>query len=252
MKKIAYYALHYGKEYLAWSIRSVQDAVDEIVVLYTDRPSFGHDTQLVCPDSEEELKREARRFLTKPLMWIRGHWTGEGQHRDEIVQIARKRGIGQVLAVDADELWCPVALKAAIEVSAARPERNILVRFIHFWRSFKWVCKDPCMPVRIINVESSDGTWYLDPQLQPVLHFGYAQTGNLVGYKESIHGHKAEWREGWFDQKFAEWTPGSGIGDVHPTNGKNFWTPEPADEKIHSLVEDLLSDHPYFELEIIK
>ena len=44
VKRIAFYALHYGREYLAWSVRSVQDAVDEIHVLYSDRPTFGHQT----------------------------------------------------------------------------------------------------------------------------------------------------------------------------------------------------------------
>lgn len=250
MKRAAYYALHYGKEYLAWSIRSVQDAVDEIIVLYTDRPSFGHDTPLTCPDTEAELEREARRFLKKPLVWIRGRWGGEGQHRTEILKIAAERGIGQLLVVDADELWHPDQAARALDLSAKRTEANVLVRFVHFWRSLGWVCNDPCMPVRVLNV-GGHGTWYLSPQEWPVLHFGYAQSLRLTRYKLDIHGHKAELRPGWMDHKFSPWTPLSGMKDVHPTNA-NFWDPVQTDERTRELVVRLLGDHPYMSQEVIE
>ena len=250
MKRIAYYALHYGKEYLAWSIRSIQDAVDEIHVLYSDRPSFGYNTSLTCPDTEEELKKEAYRFLQKPLFWHQGHWNGEGVHRNEILKIAKERSVDQILTVDADELWAPEAVKEALEISAKRHERTVLVRFIHFWRSLGWVCKDPCMPVRIINL-NGDGLWYLSPQEYPVLHFGYAQDPTLVRYKESIHGHKGEWRAMWFENKFLVWTPRNEIGDVHPTN-VNFWTPEAVDTQTGILIGKLLYDHPYLNKKLIE
>ena len=55
---VASYVLHYGKEYLAWSIRSIQDCVDEIQILYSPRPSFSYQSSVPCPESEEELKAE--------------------------------------------------------------------------------------------------------------------------------------------------------------------------------------------------
>lgn len=254
MKRVAVYVLHYGSEYLAWSIRSVQDAVDEILVVYTDRPSFGHDTNLICPDTEDDLKREANRFLTKPLVWRSGRWPSEGAHRDEAVRIAQERGADQVLVVDADELWAPGAAQAALEVSAKFIQtRNVLVRFTHFWRSCWWVCEDPCMPVRILNFggASSQEVFYLTPQEFPVLHFGYAQSSRLVRYKESCHGHKAEWRQGWFESKFNPWTPQSGIKDVHPTCERDFWVPKPVPQNLAPIVSNLLHDHPYLNLEVI-
>jgi hypothetical protein len=252
MKRIAFYVLHYGKEYLAWSIRSVQDAVDEIHILYSDRPSFSYETELVCPDSEEELKKEAYRFLSKPLFWHRGHWKNETEHRNTIYGIAKERGIGQILVVDSDELWETKEAAAALDRAAARPERHVLARFIHFWRSLHWACEDPSMPVRIINVTNKEGTWYLSPQDAPVLHFGYAQSECLTAYKQSVHGHKAEWRPRWFEEKFLPWTPGSSIKDVHPTNGSDFWTPKPTNEKIKRIVEELLGGHVYLGREVIR
>ena len=35
MKVSAYYPIHYGKEYLEASIKSIRDHVDEILILYT-------------------------------------------------------------------------------------------------------------------------------------------------------------------------------------------------------------------------
>lgn len=249
MKRIAYYALHYGKEFLAWSIRSIQEAVDEIVILYSDRPSFGHSTELSCPDQEAELKEQAHRFLKKPLHWQRGHWGNEGSHRNEILNIARDLGAQQLLVVDADELWAAGQAELALNAAEARPERNVLVRFTHFWRSFKWICKDPCMPVRIVNL-TGNGTWYLDPQLHPVLHFGYAQRIDLIRYKQAIHGHKNEWRPRWFEETFLKWTPGSMMGDLHPTN-VSFWSAEQIDKQLGRVLAELLCDHPYWDKDII-
>lgn len=247
MKSIAYVALHYGKEYLAWAIRSVQDAVEEIHILYTDRPSFGYSTPLACPDTEEELKREANRFLEKPLFWHKDHWPHEGAHRRFAVDVALERGADRLLVLDADEIWAPGVAKEALEASYSHHEKDGLAgRMIHFWRSLDHVCHDPCAPVRVINVKGNpSGTWYL-PLSQPILHMGYAQSSRVTEYKTDIHGHRGEWRSEWLHEKFMAWTPGCGMQDVHPTNHQNFWHPEPVTAEEQALVKTLLHDHPYY------
>ena len=245
IKRAAFYCLHYGKEYLAWSIRSVQEAVDEIIVVYSDKPSFGHFSGLACPDTEEQLKDEANRFLKRPLIWHKGTWGQEGMHRREIYRIAEERKIDQVLVVDADELWHPEDAAKALDLPPSRPERNVLVRFVHFWRSFNWTCPDPAMPVRICNVKGTPTDWFLPPQTRPVLHFGYAQAFETIDYKMSIHGHKNELREGWAEHKYKAWKPESGIKDVHPTN-IDFWAPQATSPLLKEAVDTLLKDHPYY------
>lgn len=255
--RVALFVVHYGAEYLAWAIRSVQDAVDQIHIVYSDRPSFSYDTKVACPDTEEVLKKEAHRFLTKPLFWHRGRWPAEGAHRDAAMSIVAAAGAKQVVVVDSDELWDAETLSKQFLNAGTRPERNMLVPFVHFWRSFGWVCSDPSRPVRIINIGRT-GDWYLDPQAIPVLHFGYAQSEAITRYKIAIHGHRAEWRPGWLTEKFLSWTPGSPMKDVHPTCGWNtsfndyFWNPRPADAMIKEVVGKLLYDHPYRDLGIIR
>jgi len=53
MKVIAYYILHYGHEYINYSMRSIYNHVDEIIILYSEHPSHGTLTALQNPDSRE-------------------------------------------------------------------------------------------------------------------------------------------------------------------------------------------------------
>lgn len=252
--RIAYYALHYGKEYLAHSVRSVQGAVDEIHMLYTARPSFGVSTDAKNPDSLEELKREAHRFAEKPIIWHQADWDSEGQHRDTILAVARVRKASVIATVDADELWDTETLSRCLDYVEQTPKPGVgryRASFLHFWRSLDYVCRDPCMPERVIDVRSFPGTIdYLPAEIQtkPVYHFGYAQSDALMQYKWKIHGHQADLRPAWVD-RFLTWQPGE--MDVHPTN-LNFWNPERIDDASREVVQRLLGDHPYFGRERIR
>lgn len=247
--KIAFTALLYGKEYLASALRSVEDAVDEFHVLYSPQPSFGYRSDSICPDTEEELKTEAYRFVKKPLFWHRGYWKTEGAHRDAIFPIAQARGASQVLVLDADEVWAPGAAAKALQEAATHAERISCAKFVHFWRSFGWVCRDACMPERIINVGSNLTTRIYLQSHEPILHFGYAQRTELIRYKWTCHGHQAELRKGWLEEKFLNWQPG--MKDVHPTCLQDFWVPEQTPLEIAEQVKAVLGDHPYFGKDII-
>lgn len=251
--RIAYYALHYGKEYLGWSIRSIQDAVDAVHILYTDKPSFGHTTNEPCPESKAELIMESARFYKDkelpPVIWHHGNWDGEGAHRDAICQIARDHSAEMILVVDADEIWARGEAKKVLDDVWNRNEaRDGLASMIHFWRSFSWVCRDECRPVRTIDLRHEKGTMYLSQQ-KPVYHMGYAQREAIMRYKWKIHGHQNELRKGWLEEKFLGWKPG--VTDVHPTCELDFWTPEATDPETMAELQRVLGDHPYWGTEII-
>ncbi len=256
--RIAYTAAHYGKEYFAWAIRSVQDFVDEIHVIYTDLPSFGYPTNVACPDQESELREEAHRFLRKdlPLFWHPGRWKSEGEHRNEILRIAKHRGAEIILSLDTDEVWDRKTLEEQLLAAERAPERDTLVPFVHFWRSFSHICSDPSRPVRIIK-PAGVGIRYAEQKV-PVLHFGYSIREELIRYKIAIHGHRGEWREEWLSSKFLSWAPGQLTKDVHPTCGWNssfndyFWNVRPVDPELTLVLDGTMHDHPYRFLEIIR
>lgn len=243
--RIAYYALHYGKEYLAWSIRSIQDAVDQIHIFYTPTPSYGHRTPgFTCPDTESELKEQAHRFAAVPIVWHQGQWTTEGAHRSAIYDVANQLNVNQALVVDADEVWLPGAAQAALDIASLRGAGCIGVPFIHFWRSFHWVCRDHWMPIRVLNFNRSKYSTEFVHEIPHVNHFGYAQSYALTAYKWSCHGHRDELRSNWLE-RYRDWRPGD--VDVHPTT-HNIWAPASFDA---ASLDSVLYDHPYRHLELI-
>lgn len=245
MKTIACIALHYGIEYLEWAVRSVRPVVDEVHVVYSPVPSFGRSTPERCPEDENVLATAVRRGCDYvPFVWHHGPAASEGEHRARFLDLAGRYGADVVVVLDADELWQPATLRRAVEQAAERPEAELRVRMIHFWRSLNWVCEDGAMPVRILR-PAGDGVGYLEDQERPVLHMGYAQSERIVAYKWLIHGHLPELRPGWLEEKFLPWRPGCGIEDVHPTCADGFWTPRPVLAEEWELASQLLDGHPY-------
>ena len=244
--RIAYYAIHYGKEWLEWSIRSVKPFVDEVHVFYTGYPSHGHSTSLVCPETALDLKIVTDRMGAEWWNCSHMHFNWEGAHRDYAVNMCRELGADTILVVDPDEVWTPEYLTAALDEAESGTETVYRVFMRHFWRSVKWVCDDLAAPVRILRSNASNKAENYIKAIGKVLHFGYAQSPRITFYKQDIHGHKGEWREGWFENVFMPWQPGQ--GDVHPTN-VNFWTPVPYED--NGELKQLIGDHPYFGKDII-
>jgi hypothetical protein len=246
--RAAYYGLHYGKEWLKWSMRSIREHVDEIHVFYVSTPSHGTQAKIPCPETALELEEISKEFDAH--WWNCPHFHWEGEHRDFAVNTLKARGADTILVVDADELWLPEHLSIALRM--AEEDRYVVTRvwMRHFWRSLKWVCDDAAAPARILrpnNVVLDDAEGYSN--VGRVLHMGYAQTPEIIFYKQHIHGHRAEWRDGWFEKKFLGWRPG--MTDVHPTN-VDFWTPKETDFEAYMQIKQLCGDHPYFDLDLIQ
>lgn len=238
MKVSAYVCCLYGTDYLHYAIRSVIDQVDEVLVAYTSEPSHGHQTDLVCPDTREELLKIAREAAGSKLTWMEGTYHHEGLHRTAGVDECEH---DLVMVLDADEVWDAEELEGALNMVRAAEAREYLVNPYHLWRSFNHVCTDQMIPTRFIK-KSGDGKMSLPVQYA---HMGYARSVKDIEYKISIHGHKNEWREGWLDM-FKKWT--FGMMDVHPVCN-DIWNPEAFDK---TQLPEVLRDHPFYDLDIIE
>lgn len=242
--KIAYYPIHYGSDYLGYSIKSIYDHVDQIHILYASQPSHGHGTTLKNPDTLEKIKESSLIFgdPKDKIVWHHGKWPYEGAQRDEVYNIAKKVDADMILAVDADEIWDKDVLDQAIVDSFKNNKRYNLIRMLTFWRCFHKVARDEMLPNRIIMPKVAEGNNYLTGRVN---HFGYARTVDNIEYKISIHGHKNEWRKDWIDV-YKNW-PKSRDTDLHPTC-VDFWSLSDFDK---STLPEHMRQHPYYNKELI-
>lgn len=252
-KTVAYCAIHYGRDYLPWSLRSIYDQVDRLNVLYTPHPSHGHRTDAQPPETRQQLLDAAYQYDPQgKIQWydVENIWQ-EGQQRDYAVSVCERNGADLICVVDYDEIYHADTLQAMLDhVWQANNARNWLINFSHAWRSFSYMCRDNNWPVRIIDTRHSSGTGYIPKELGDIYHFGYAVTDKVMRYKWNVHGHKDELRPGWYEDKWLAWPPPD---DCHPTNGRNeegigWWNPEPFDKY---LLPELMYNHPFFNLERI-
>lgn len=242
----SYSVVHYGRDYLPYALRSVQDFVEQSHIFYTPHPSHGHQVPNIPPvESEQEI--------TDSISGIKCVWTkvdqfyNEGPHRDFAVQVCTWAKADLILVLDYDEIWPEDMLRKAIDyVWTQNSKRNWLVNMTHMWKSFGYACKDNNWPVRIIDLRHESGDGFIPIEFGDVYHFGYAIKHETMSYKWCVHGHKYELKPGWFQDKWEQWPPAT---DVHPTNGDNWWMPEAFDKTKLPL---LMRDHPWYNLDVIK
>lgn len=244
MKTIGYTALHYGKTYLAASIRSVIDHIDEYHVLYAKQPSHGTRVNMPCPETEDELHAIAMKAAGDKLRWHSDDWKHEGEQRNAIYKFAPDADV--ILNVDSDEIWTDKVFDL-LQSERGYQGAYIALPLVHFWRSFyKAVTNDPAAPARILFPRATRKDWHLIANLDtPLIHLGYAQPPEITKYKSLIHGHRSDWRADWYDTKFL---PNAQI-DVHPTNF-NYWNP--VDVNPLDYMPAWMSEHPSYHKALIE
>lgn len=253
LRASAYYPLHYGREYLAYSIRSIYDQVDRIFLVYSIRPTWGTANTWPNPDSLQDLQAAVGAIADpqRKIEWHIDDYSGIPGYNNIIgtnlcFQVA---GSDICLNVDHDEIFDSDSLAEVISAVARGQAYRYRLDFVHLWRSFNWVCTDQMMPLRL-RKKNGQGEAYLHTS-KPVYHFGYAQRPALIDYKMSIHSHRTEFRwpaKWWLELKFMSWQPGSNVEDVHPVV-HDIWDPKPFDK---NELPKLMRKHPHWDVEIIK
>lgn len=244
MRIAAYTALHYGREYLAYAIRSVIDVIDDYYVLYTATGSHGHQAPIACPETRAELYAIASDAAGAKLRWIDGTWAHEGLQRDSIFQHAADADV--ILVLDADEVW-QTGLAAQATRYAYDTGFGVRVPFIHYWRSFsRAFVHDPALPPRVLNPRHPHDAGYLDTALR-INHFGYAQRAEIVAYKMLTHGHRNEWRRdcNWMIDVFLA----NRQNDCHPV-GSQYWNAETVNP--YDFMPNWMQSHPYYSMGVIE
>lgn len=236
-KVLGYIPLFYGKEFIYQCIKSMEPYVEKILVIYVDKPSQGHSTDLICPENEQELRVLAESASNK-IEWHKQDFGSEGEHREYIYNFSD--GYDLIFTLDADEVVEEKDIENAL-LQAYNGDRRYygIGGFINFWRSFDWVCYDSFTPVRIINLRNNYGQGVVSCR---VYHFSCAQCESIVRYKWAISGHKDELRTNWIDDIFYKWTPDNDIKDLHPV-AFGLWQATPFDK---TTLPEVLKLHPNY------
>lgn len=248
MRVISLTVLHYGSDYLQQALRSVHDSVDAQYVLYTPVGSFGHRTDLPCPDTRDQLAQLSIEGAGHKLRWHEGVYTAEWQHRDKIYELEPDADV--ILITDADEVWQEGLAEDVIKHFEAHPtHRTVRILTSHFWRSWWRGIPNDGMHAEHAHAPKRE---LIDDNLRHplesdkrILHFGYAQRLDIMQYKQHTHGHKPEWRANWFEEKVLA----NAQEDVHPCIW-GCWNPVGVDPYALGLPE-WMRTHPYAELEVI-
>lgn len=238
--------LHYGGEYLECAIKSAARYCEEIVILYTPKPSHGYGTNIPCPETEAELMNIAYSASNK-VRWVNVDASLEGVHRGQIFKIADQGKYDGILVFDADEVYGDIAEQ--IEQCWQSTKRNIgFSKYINFWRSFNYACYDGFTPIRFHNLHNKDenGCGVVDAT---VYHFGCAQRMEIMRYKLLIHGHFSEIRPNWLKDVYERWEPGMVIDKGLHLVAHDLWPQATPYDK--NTLPDILKNHPNFGKDVI-
>lgn len=235
MKTLGFCILHYGKEYLEYAIQSVLPVCDKIVILYSQKPSQGHNTDLACPESREELMDICAKYNCD---WIDVNVGNEGAHTNEIYKYSN--GYDCILRFDADEVFDTEDLKKALDIIAVSPYKRFGINgFKHFWKSFNHICTDYFQPVRFVKPNVIEDT--TTTIACRIYHFSYAQNDEIIKYKLDCSGHKDEFRKEWLTDIYEKWTPETEW--LHPAS-LGVWNKAIPFDK--NTLPDILKTHPRF------
>lgn len=244
MKVLAFMPLHYGLEYLDACIRQIDPHVNEILILYSSKPSFGKRIEKECPDSGEEMRAIASKASDK-ITWVEvtDKIYSEGAHKDKGLQYAKEHGYDIAALVEADEVWDSNDFKRCLDEVYNSTEARFQIRgYVNFWRTFDWVCYDHFIPIRFHNLRNNNDN---ERDIKgTVYHFSTCQRKEVMDYKYLVYGHWQEIKPGWLEHIYHGWKPG--IGDLHPVSN-NLWNAEPFDK---NTLPEVLKSHPNFNLSL--
>lgn len=277
MKIAAVYCVINEEEFIEYSINSVYDHVDKVVVILAREPRtiLNPDVMKVFkPDRTEEIVDNLARNNDK-IVVFKGVWQTEMDQRNVGMEYCIQNGIDYYLLIDADEAYRADHLEYIKSEVEKHPEVGVfLIRCSTFWRSFhyripyqkmKWVpwrlfkitryrrflfFKFPyhCRFIESNKTNSLGKIYKVDPEKAIFYHFGYSRSTERMKLKIMASEVTHKFRSDWFENVWMKWPQNKGMKNLQPLDPDDF--PEAVYVKPDDLPEPM-KKHPYYGMEVI-
>jgi len=280
MKIAAVYCVYNEEEYIEYSIRSIADWVDRIVVLLGQAPYTAYNAHarevFQVADRTEAIVRRLSKANAK-ITLITGLWNSELEHRNAGLRLCFREGYDYYFLVDGDEVYRADHLATLRQTLEAHPEVGQFIIKCHlFWRSFQY--RIPAedlgwMPRRVFKLSrwsrlgkswipvpirccftgnNKTNSWgsvlHLPPDRVAFYHFSYARRPDKMLEKLKTFSHAHEIANGWYERVWLRWPSDRAMVSIHPIDPPKF--PRAVRHDVADLPE-VLRGHPYFHQEII-
>ncbi len=266
----AAYKVFNGELYLPWSMQSIYDTVDRIVIFLSTRPWNGPIVPMdgteaairAFPDPDGKIEYVVRDFRRSddPA----DSYANELSEMNELLDHVRSTypDITHYLYIDADEVYTPAGIASLRALMAGFPKAGQFhCPWRCYWKSFRyWI--DPMEPgqplvaFRIapdtrftgIRQTNMDVRIVVAPGFLHLHHFSYALPTPLVEQKLRAWSHCAEVVDGWLERVWLAWDAQRELERLHPVRPEHFARAVPADE---ATLPPVMRTHPYFGRDIV-
>ena len=278
MKIAACYTIYNEEEYLAYSMRSIYDDVDKIIICLGLAPWSAYNpsvrTTFRQRDRTEAIVDHLAQGDDKVLV-KKGVWDSEVAQRNAAMQACVDEGIEYYFLVDGDEVYRRDHLQAIREEIERHPEVGTFqIKCTVLWRSFRYRIPYGCVkwtPWRIFKITrsrsvlgltvpyrcrfigpnrtNSVGPRYLIPPERALFyHFGYARSTDRMRLRLAASEQQRHFTDGWFDAVWMHWPQERSMKNLSPLDPGSL--PEALCVDPSDLPE-VMRTHPYWDMDII-
>lgn len=260
---IAVYCVHYGRDYLEYSIRSIYDRVDAILISI-GLESWAYKTRNpIDPDFYQWLKSIPSRF--PKIRLIEGVWNSDEDQRNDTISYTHD--FDYYFLLDFDEVYDKKSLDALYQMVEENPNHCVFkIPFVHFWRSFGYVLQEetPSLVGRLFRISRrrfrfkySCVSGYrkrlsidVPEDICICYHFSYARIPSEIAYKLSTWTHSIDIIGDWYENVFLSWPHEPEMENLFPLQGQdNVWIKAELFDR--NDLPDVMKDHPYYFIDII-
>jgi hypothetical protein len=248
----ALYVIYNEEDYIEYSLRSVYEEMDEIVIcLTTGRPWFGSPRK---PDQTRNLI-EGFPDYNKKITLITGEWASEPIQRQAALEAVKSR-CTHCLIIDGDEIYKQAHLRALKEIASRYPEiGQLAVGMNTYWKSPLWRIDppEPYTPIVISRVTKTTEFVHLRATNETPIalvnrssailyHFSYAKSTDKIKSKIENFSHANEIVPDWFEKVWLSWDANPLLENLHPTHPECYKRTIYEEKK---YLPQVMWDHPF-------